>query len=84
MQEYDSYLSKNFNFTIDSLKGKALQPWQVKILRKLNPSNFELESMIENKEYDEWLKWFSSVRNFIKEYNDANCDTDNTQVNTVC
>ena len=67
MQEYDVYLSKKYNFVINDLKGKPIPPWQLSILRKLNPSDFEISSMIENKEYDEWLDWFSSVRNFIKE-----------------
>lgn len=72
MQEFDGYLSTNFKITIDTLKGKVLRAWQVHLLRRLNPTEFEINSMQEIGTYDEWLKWFSEVRNFNNTHDSTN------------
>jgi hypothetical protein len=75
MQEFDAYLLANFNISIQSLKGKQLRSWQVHLLRRLNPTEFEINSMQEIGNYDDWLKWFSEVRKYKNSPNDSTNDT---------
>lgn len=64
MEEFDGYLFDKFKFKIADLKRNSLKPYQVNILLKLNPSDFEINSMKELNEYEAWEKWFSEVKNY--------------------
>lgn len=61
MEQYDHYLNITYNLSIDKLKGHALMPWQIDLLRRLNPTDFQINTMKELDEYNEWHNWLSSV-----------------------
>ncbi|MBB6003862.1 hypothetical protein [Arcicella rosea] len=61
MEQFDNFLWITYRFKIENLKGKALMPWQVHLLRKLNPTDYEINSMVELKEFDDWHQWMSNV-----------------------
>lgn len=64
MKEYNAYFENTFRFTVESLKRRPLKQWHVSLLRKLNPSEFDLNSMQEEGKYEEWLQWFSGIRTY--------------------
>jgi hypothetical protein len=67
MQQFDVYLSKMYYFTIDSLKGNTLMPWQVDLLRRLNPTDFQLETIKELGEFDSWHYFIRDVQRICNE-----------------
>lgn len=64
MQEYDEWFENKWNFKIAQMRRKPLKQWQISILRDLNPTNFELESMKEEGRFEKWMEWFSEIRKF--------------------
>jgi hypothetical protein len=66
MQEYDTYFQAEFNFKMTDLKRQPLKDWQIDIFRRLNPTEFEINSMREEGTYNRWLEWFSQVRKYPK------------------
>ena len=61
MEQYDKFLMETYNITIQKLKGKPLMVWQVDLLRRLNPTDFELTTMKELDEFYAWHEWISKV-----------------------
>lgn len=70
MEQYDGYLMDKYNFNVTSLKAAKkrpyLKPWQAVLFRRLNPTNFEIESMKELNEFDKWLEFIKEVNTYIK------------------
>jgi len=62
MQEYDTFLFSTYHFKIADLKRKPLKAYQIHVLKRLNPSEFDLQSWREEGIYDDWLAWFSKIR----------------------
>lgn len=68
MAQYDKYLGDKYNFTVGSLKSENkkayLMPWQAELFRRLNPTDFEIETMKELGEYESWHLWMQDVRKY--------------------
>lgn len=67
MQEYDTFLFSIYHFKIADLKRKPLKAYQIHVLKRLNPSEFDLQSWREEGIYDDWLEWFSRIRKTPKD-----------------
>ena len=67
MQEYDDYLFSTYHFRINDLKKKPLKAYQIDVLRKLNPTEFDLTSWREEGTFQNWLEWFSKIRKTPKD-----------------
>lgn len=67
MQQFDVFLLKEYCFTIDSLKGNTLMPWQIDLLRRLNPTDFQLETIKELGEFDSWHLFIRNVQHICNE-----------------
>lgn len=66
MEQYDFFLFEKFNIHVKALKRNPLLPWQVDLLRRLNPTEFQIETMKEISEYKEWQEWLSNVMKICK------------------
>jgi hypothetical protein len=67
MKQFDVFLSKEYHFTVESLKGKILLPWQVDLLRRLNPTDFQLETIKELGEFESWHLFIRDVQRICSE-----------------
>ncbi len=61
MAQYKAFLSLKYHIDLEKLKGKPLMPWQADLLRRLNPTDFQIATIKEFQEYDAWHEWMSSV-----------------------
>ncbi len=65
MMEFDEYLAQEYCFRLEDIKGKPLPAWIEHLLRKLNPTDFEINTLQEEHQFEAWLAWMSGVKKQI-------------------